>query len=226
MDNSSLSIGYIGGLILNVLIFILLILIYTYILKLEGIGCKCSEHPNREFIKSYTIIAIAFLLLTSFISMQDVNDNFGETIAILLSVVTLVFYLIFIIYIYMTFEYVRFLINEKCRCSEDLRREIIMVGTMIELILFFIALLTIILIPILTEVIISILSKSRDFKYNLQENIYDPLGSIRKVPAKLSKSANSVSSFLKKSSADLRKLSKPMRQSKTTKSSSKLSKRK
>lgn len=216
MDNS-ISIGYIGGLIFNILIFILLILIYTYILKLEGIGCKCSEHPNRDFIKSYTIIAIAFLLLTSFVSMQDVNDNFGETIAILLSVVTLVFYIIFIIYIYMTFEYVRFLINEKCRCSEDLRREIIMIGTMIELILFFIVLLTGILIPILTEVIISILSKSKDFKNDLQENIYNPLGSIKKVPGKLTKSAKNVSLFLKKSSADLKKLSK------STKSSSKSS---
>jgi hypothetical protein len=211
-----LSIGYIGGLILNILIFILLILIYTYILKLESIGCKCSEHSNRDFIKSYTIIAIVFLLFTSFISIQDINDNFGETIAILMSIVTLVFYVIFIIYIYMTFEYVRYLINEKCKCSEDLRREIIMVGTMIELILFFIALLTGILIPILTEVIISILSKSKDFKNDLQESIYNPLGSIKKVPAKLSKSAKSVSSFLKKSSADLKKLSK-------TKSSAKAS---
>jgi hypothetical protein len=218
MDSSSLSIGYVGGLILNILIFILLILIYTYILKLEGIGCACSVHANRDFIKSYTIISIAFLLFTSFISIENINDSFGETIAILMSVITLVFYIIFIIYIYMTFEYVRYLINEKCKCSEDLRREIIMVGTIIELILFFVILLTVILIPILTEVIISILSKSKDFKNDLQESIYNPLGSIKKIPTKLSKSAKSVSSFLKKSSKDLKNLSK-------TKSSPKVSKR-
>jgi len=216
MDNSSLSIGYIGGLILNILIFILLIIIYTYILKLENIGCACSEHANKDFIKSYTIISIVFLLFTSFVSMQDVNDTLGETIAILLSIVTLVFYIIFVIYIYMTFEYVRYLINEKCKCSEDLRREIIMVGTMIELILFFVALLTIVLIPVLTEVIISILSKSKDFKNDLRESIYNPVGSMKKVPGKLTKTAKNVSSFLKKSSADLKKLSK---------SSSKTSKR-
>lgn len=202
-----MSIGYIGGLILNILVFILLLLIYTYILKLENIGCKCSDHPNKQFIKSYTVISIVFLLLTSFISLKDVYDNMGEVMAIMLSFATLVFYIIFIVYIYLSFEYVRYLINEKCKCSEDWRREVIMIGTFIEFILFFVALLTGIIIPVLTEAVISVLSKADTFRNDVRESIYDPVSSMKKVPGKLNKSVKNVSNFLKKSSKDLRRLS-------------------
>lgn len=202
-----MSIGYIGGLILHILVFVLLLMIYTYILKLENIGCKCSDHPNKDFIKSYTMISIIFFILSSFVSLRDVHDNLGEPVAILISIFTMVFYVIFIVYIYLTFEYVRYLINEKCKCSEDWRREIIMVGTMIEFILFFIALLTGIIIPVLTESVISVLSKADTFRRDVRETIYNPIGSINKVPSRLSKSARNVSSFLKKTSKDLKKLS-------------------
>lgn len=202
-----MSIGYIGGVILHILVFILLLMIYTYILKLENIGCKCSDHPNKDFIKSYTIISIVFFIVTSFISLKDVYDNMGEIVAIMFSVFTIVFYVIFIAYIYMCFEYVRFLINEKCKCSDDWRREIIMAGTFIEIILFFIAVLTGIIIPVLTESVVSVLSKASTFRSDVRESIYDPVSSLSKVPNKFRKSARDVSSFLKKSSRDLKKLS-------------------
>ena len=202
-----MSIGYAGGLFLNLLVFILLLIIYTYIVKLENMGCACSNHPNKEFIKSYTIISIVFLLFTSFISMKDVYDNFGEIVAIMLSLATLVFYIIFVFYIYMSFEYVRYLINEKCKCSDDWRREVIMIGTMIEFILFSVALLTGIIIPVLTESMLSIMSKAQTFRNDVRESIYNPIGSIQKLPSKLKKGVKGVSSFLKKSSKDLKKLS-------------------
>lgn len=207
MENT-FSLQFIAGFILHILIFVLLITIYTYILKLESIGCVCSEHSNKDFIKSFTIISIIFLLFTAFVSMKDINNTFGETITILFSFITLIFYIIFIIYIYMTFDYVRYLINEKCKCSEELRREIIMIGTMIEIILFFVAFLVVIIIPVLIEVVSSILAKLPTLKGDIKESINDPIKSMKKVPEKIKNSAKKLSKFMKKSSSDLKKLSK------------------
>lgn len=208
MRQSDFSISYIGGLVLNLLIFMLLIVILMYLYKLESIGCACSAHSNWEFIKSYTIISLVFLLFSSFISIHDIYENFGETIAILFSLVTIVFYIIFVVYIYMTFEYVRYLINEKCKCSEGVSRDIIMIGTMIELVLFVVALFTGIIIPVLTESVSSLASKMGTFQDDIKEGIYNPVRSIQKAPKKISKSAKDISKFLKKSAKDLRKLSK------------------
>lgn len=208
MKQPEFSISYLGGLILNLLIFILLLIILTYIYKLETIGCECASHPNREFIKSYTIISLVFLLLTSFISITDIHDNFGENVAILFSIFTVIFYVIFIVYIYFTFEYVRFLINEKCKCSEGLSRDIIMIGTMVELLLFVVALFTGIIIPVLIETVSSLMSKLQGFKNDMKESIRDPISGLKKTPQRLTNSAKSVGKFLKKSVKDLKKLSK------------------
>lgn len=203
-----MSISYIGGLVLKLLIFMLLLVILTYLYKLESIGCDCSAHSNTDFIKSYTIISLAFLLFSAFISIDDIYKNFGETIVILFSLVTVVFYIIFVVYIYMTFEYVRHLINEKCKCSEGISRDIIMVGTTIELLLFIVALFTGIIIPVLTEAVSSLVSKIGEFKDDVREGIYDPVKSLQKTPKKLTKSAKDIRKFLKKSAKDLKKLSK------------------
>lgn len=205
---SRITVGYVGGLILNLLIFCLLIVILTYIMKLETIGCGCAAHSNRDFIKSFTIISLVFLLFSSFISINDIYDNFGETIAVLAAIVTVVFYVIFFVYIYLTFEYVRYLINEKCKCSEGISRDIIMIGTMIELVLFVVALFTAIIIPVLIESILSVMSRLPNFRDDVKESIYNPVSSLKKTPSRLSKSAKDISKFLKKSAKDLKKLSK------------------
>jgi len=208
MKQPDLSISYIGGLILNILIFILLIVILVYIYKLESIGCECASHSNKDFIKSYTIISLAFLIFSSFISIADIYENFGEIIAILFSIITIIFYLIFVVYIYLTFEYVRYLINEKCKCSDGISRDIIMIGTMIELSLFMIALFTGIIIPVLIESISSLANKVITFKDDVKEGIYDPIKSIKKTPKRLTNSAKNIGKFFKKSVKDLKKLSK------------------
>jgi hypothetical protein len=208
MMEYNFDIGYIGGVILNLIIFILLLVILAYIYKLETIGCYCAEHKYRDFIKSYTIISLVFLLFTSFISLKNINEIFGETIFVLMSVVTTVFYFIFVIYIYLTFEYVRYIINEKCKCSEGISRDIIMMGTTIELILFIIAFFTGILIPVFTEAISSILHKMKGFKKDVEEVISHPVSSIKKTPKKLMKSTKKIGDFLKKSVKDLKRLSK------------------
>lgn len=204
---SEINMRYIGGLIINLLIFVLITVIYLYITKLENIGCDCSNVPDRVFIKTYSIISLAFLLITAFVSIDTVSGMFGSAIAMLYSVLILVFYVIFIYFIYTTFMYVRYLINEKCKCSEDISREIIMIGTFIELVLFFVTILTAIVIPVLTNSFSFVIEKLGSVKREIKEDMYDPVSSLSKSPKKLMKSTKSIGKFFKKSTKDLKKLS-------------------
>lgn len=201
------NMRYIGGLVINLLIFVLITITYLYVNKLENIGCDCSNTPERTFIKTYSIISLAFLLITAFVSIDVIREMFGSSIAMLYAILIIVFYLIFIYYIYSTFIYVRFLINEKCKCSEDISREIIMIGSFIEILLFFVSLLTGIIIPVLTNSLSLVLEKVGSVEDELKEDIYNPISSLKKTPGKLMKSSRDVSKFLKKSSKDLQKLS-------------------
>lgn len=214
MKEEQISIGFIGGLIIKLLIFTLLLVIFAYITKLEKIGCECATHPSRDFIKSYTIISIIFMLFSGFVSIRNIYDNFGETIATLYQILEIIFYLIFVVYIYMTFDYVRYLINEKCKCSEGISRDVIMIGTIIELFLFLIIFLTGIAIPIITEGASSLINNIGKFKDDIKENIDDPLKSAINTPNKIRKSAKDISKLLKKSVKDLKRISKPSIKSK------------
>jgi predicted PurR-regulated permease PerM len=83
-----------------------------------------------------------------------------------------------------------------------------MIGTMIELLLFVIALFTAIIIPVLIESILSVISKMQGLKDDVKEGIFNPISSLRKAPKKISNSAKDIGKFLKKSAKDLKKLSK------------------
>ena len=133
-NNNNLS--FYSSAIIQAIFAILLIIILSYIYKLENMGCECSEHPNKEFIKNFTIVALAYFLITSIISLKSVAESMGFVVVQLLSIATFVFFLMFVVYIYYAFDYVRYLTNEKCKCSEDISRDIISIGTMISLFLF------------------------------------------------------------------------------------------
>ena len=204
---SEINMRYIGSLIINLLIFVLITIIYLYINKLEQIGCDCSNNPDRIFIKTYSIVALVFLLFTAFVSIDMVGKMMGSVIAMLYSLLIVVFYVIFIYFIYTTFTYVRYLINEKCKCSEDISREIIMIGTFIELVLFFVTILTMIIIPVLTNSVSYVIGNIGNVEKDIKGDIYNPVSSLGKSPGRLMKSTRDIGKFLKKSSKDLKKLS-------------------
>jgi predicted PurR-regulated permease PerM len=154
------------------------------------------------------------MLFSGFVSIRNIYDNFGETIATLYQIFEIIFYLIFVVYIYMTFDYVRYLINEKCKCSEGISRDVIMIGTIIELFLFLIIFLTGIVIPIITEGVSSLINNIGKFKDDIKENVDDPFKSAMNTPNKIRKSAKDISKLLKKSVKDLKRISKPSLKSK------------
>ena len=69
------SLSFYSSVIIQAIFAILLLIILSYIYKLENMGCECSEHPNKDFIKNFTIIALAYFLITAFISLNSVAKS-------------------------------------------------------------------------------------------------------------------------------------------------------
>lgn len=145
----NVSIAYIGNLALNSFVLLILLAVYSYVMKMEEIGCACSEHPNKEFIKQFSIVALVVLVVLILVPPNFVADRFGNLMVGLFAIVKFIFYMICIVYFYMILDYTRYLVNEKCKCSEDMRRELIMAGSIVEIALMVMVLLVIMILPLL-----------------------------------------------------------------------------
>ena len=196
------SLSFYSSVIIQAIFAILLLIILSYIYKLENMGCECSEHPNKDFIKNFTIIALAYFLITAFISLNSVAKSMGYVVVQLLSIATFIFFLMFVVYIYYAFDYVRYLTNEKFKCSEDLSRD------MISLFLFLTLLFTIIIIPILLSTLSNLLNKIEDFEEEVEDTISNPMRSLRKTPDRIVSSVKDVASFVTKSAKKITNLRK------------------
>lgn len=194
-----ISLEYIGNIVLNSFILILLISVYSYIEKMETIGCVCANHPNKDFIKKFSIIIMVFLLLTMFITTPYVIKTFGNMIAGLFIFVKFIIYILCIVYFYMTIDYIRFLVNEKCKCSEDIRREFILSGSIVEITLFLLVFLTIIIIPLIFNSFILISNNMTEYNKEFSTVVNNPLKSIRTIPSKIKSSKETFSKMIKKS---------------------------
>jgi len=198
-----LSLEYIGNIVLNSFILVLLISVYFYIEKMENNGCLCANHPNKDFIKTFSIIIMVFLMITMFVTTPYVIEMFGNIVAGIYVFVKFVLYILCIVYFYMTIDYIRFLVNEKCKCSEDIRRELILSGSILEITLFIMVLLTIVIIPIIFNSFMLISNNMREYNKEFSEVVSNPMKSIRSIPSKLKSSKNTLakmtSSLVKKS---------------------------
>jgi len=205
MKEADTTLSFYSSIFIQLIFVLLLIIIWSYIYKLENIGCECADHSNRDFIKNFTIIALVYFLITAFISIKSIAKNMGSTIVQLLAFGTFIFFLTFVVYIYYAFDYVKYLMNEKCKCSEDLRRDIIAIGTMISLFLFIILLFTIIIVPILISTLTNLFAKIQDFESEVEEVIKNPVKSIRNSPSRLFKSTKDIGKFVKNTASKLTK---------------------
>lgn len=203
----SITIGYIGNFILNLFVFFLLLAVYTYIEKLENIGCACSIHPNREFIKGYSIFAMVFLLLATLIPPTFIIDQFGYVIASIFTFVKFVFYIICIVFFYMILDYTRFLVNEKCKCSDDMRRELIMAGSIVEISLMLLVLLVIIILPIIFNSITFVFKQANSvstYEKELSTAVLEPVKSVKSISGKVKSATKMFSKFTNKSMKSLK----------------------
>lgn len=207
----SLSTGYIGQVIVNLLIFFLLLAVYTYIVKLENIGCICSAHPNKDFIKQFSLIALIYLGIITFVPMSYIIKYLGTVIAGLYAFLTFVFYIMCIVYFYLTIEYTRYLVNEKCKCSQDIRRELIMAGSVIEFSMIFLILLVIIILPIIFNSVSIIVQNMGTVEQEISTAVRNPYKSMKSIPSKLKKASKIVSKIGTQSKNGFKRMVKPMK---------------
>ena len=180
-------IAFISNIAVNAVILLFLIIMYSYIYKLESVGCACSVHPYRDIIKTFTVFALVVILAISVVSTEFIASQFGETAAIMFIVLKLAFYMVCIVYFYMVLTYTRFLVNEKCKCSDDLRREILTAGAIIEIIVLFIGLLLVIILPILFGSLSYIVQNYRTLEKEMSSSLMKPVRTLVSVPSRLSK---------------------------------------
>jgi predicted PurR-regulated permease PerM len=95
--------------------------------------------------------------------------------------------------------------NEKCKCSEDLRRDIIAIGTMISLFLFMVLLFTVIIIPILISTLTNLFVKIQVFESEVEEVIKNPVKSLRNSPGRILNSTKDIGSFVNSTATKLAK---------------------
>jgi len=203
MKETDNTLSFYSSGFIQIIFVLLLLIIWSYIYKLENVGCACSDHSNKEFIKTFTIIALAYFAITAFIDVKSIAKSMGIGIVQLLAFGSFIFFLTFVVYIYYAFDYVRYLMNEKCKCSEDLRRDIIAIGTMISLFLFMVLLFTVIIIPILISTLTNLFVKIQMFESEVEEVIKNPVKSLRNSPGRILNSTKDIGSFVKSTATKL-----------------------
>ena len=186
-----MDITYVLSVILGFVGIFLLGLTYTYIDKLEKTGCACSEHKYRNFIKRYCIFAIVVLAFMILVPATLVTKMFGPIGSIILSSLQIAYGILTVVFFVLAIIYVRYLIKEKCKCSEDKRREILYYWSILEIVLIAVA----ILVPILmwakagaSAVASSAVKEGSKYATNVMEAAVNPVKSVRKVPENVKKS--------------------------------------
>jgi hypothetical protein len=175
-------------LIAKLIVAILFIIAYIYIDKLEQTGCVCAEHPNKNFIKNFSLFGATFLLITMFINPSMIDKK--SPLMMIYAFIELMFLLMVGFYFYFTIEYVRYLVNEKCKCSESMTREFIMYGSVIEFILILIIFLHSMVIPVVSTCAISTLDSIDSTKKGINKAVRDPISSVKDFPKNMKKTIN------------------------------------
>lgn len=168
---------------------ILMVVTYLYIDKLEKIQCACAEHPYKKYIKSYLVFAIAFLLVTAFVPPTKAARLFGPLFAVVYAVVKIIYgFATFIFFIY-ALQYVRFLMKEKCKCSEDVRREVLYVWSIAEILIYFVLVIIPIIVLFVGNAVALVLTTGKSAVKEVtavsMEASVNPVKALKKVPKSL-----------------------------------------
>ena len=165
--------------------FVLLVLAYIYINKLEKTGCECAQHPYRNRIKSYLQFAIAYFLITLFLPLGLAVRYLGSTVGILYVLIDIIFTLVSIVFFVLMMRYIKYLSIEKCKCSEGNTREILYIYSIVEVIILSL----LVILPILTSIIkgvfalaVTSVQEVKGKSGTVAESVFNPLKALKEVP--------------------------------------------
>lgn len=193
-----LDLAHVVSAVIGVLGIFLLAMTYTYIEKLEKTGCSCAEHPYKRFIKGYTVFAIAFLLLNMVFPPAAAARALGTTVGKIYGLISIPYYIATIVFFVFALVYVRYLMREKCKCSDDVRREVIYIWSILEIVLIS----AMFIIPLLGFVIngslaiaTTALDKSSKSASLIRDAAVDPVASALKVSKSVRKNLKRISRY-------------------------------
>lgn len=178
--------------VMSVIGIVLMVVTYTYIDKLEKAECACAEHPYKNFIKNYILFAIVFLAITAFLPPSKVVGMLGPLYGFVYVVLKWVYVIATFIFFVYALQYVRYLVKEKCKCSEDVRRSVLYWWSVVEIIIFSILVLLPFLVMFVSGGVALAVASGKDALQNLastsMEASVNPLKSAKKLPSSLRKS--------------------------------------
>jgi ABC-type proline/glycine betaine transport system permease subunit len=158
-------------------------LMYTYIDKLEKMGCACSAYKYRDFIKSWSLIALVVVLVMMFAPLgfvQKFHDGLGRAYVAMY----FAFLIVHLVYIVLALKYLDHMIREKCKCSEDIRRELLYLWNILRAVVIFSGLIFAVIVPIGLTSVATLNSQGK----NILNDTMNPVSGLRKIPKSLKKS--------------------------------------
>lgn len=176
-------------IILQLVMIALFAVAYSYIDKMEKAGCDCAMHPYRNYIKYFPIFAMVYLVLTL---LNPVFMRRNAALAFALKIAQILFTVGAFVFFILAIKYINYLVQEKCKCSEDVRREIVFYWSIVHVALIALGLLFVIVGAVVGAVF---MSKVPDFKHTVVpgaraavvDGVRDPVKSIREIPKKFRK---------------------------------------
>lgn len=183
-----MSTAYLFQVVWNLVLISLFLMTYTYVDKLEKMGCACAVHPYSKFVKNFPLYAVAYIVIFLFLSPTMVFSAFGTVGKFVMDALVFLFGLVSIVFFVLAFIYTRYLMREKCKCSEDVRRDILYVWSLLEIVL--IAALVVIMLLSTTILgnmganVSSALGKTSEIGHGA---VHKPLQSASKLPKSLRK---------------------------------------
>lgn len=193
---------------LSIIGVVLMALTYTYIDKLERINCACAEHPYKNFIKNYIIFAICFLLITAFLPPSMVVGFLGPIYGLVYLIIKWVYVIATLVFFIYALRYVQYLTREKCKCSEDIRRDVLYWWSIIQLVIFSILIVLPFILMFTTGAFALAMKSGKDVVSNLDKTVMmttvNPVKGVKKASSALRGDVSMASSSLKKTMKSLK----------------------
>lgn len=107
-----------------VMFVVIQLLILNYLVQLENLGCACAMDWRRGYIMFYLILSILNIFISSFVDESHIP--YLQAVMVVIGILNIVF----------TIQYVNKLKKEKCDCSQSIYREIMMVVSVFNAIVY------------------------------------------------------------------------------------------
>jgi hypothetical protein len=162
-----------------------MLLTYSYIDKLEKIGCSCSEDKYRSFIKGYSLFVVVYLFITMIMPPSFIANTFGDAGLWAVMVIRPIFSLLSIVFIALAIVYLRKLTLTKCKCAEDVRREVLYIYYIVEIVLISFGVVIFLLESVVMGAFalgMSTINKLGSKSGSIASTISNPVKSLKKLP--------------------------------------------